>query len=387
MTDFVTRLEGELHAAALRHEGAGAVRRVALPRMRSGLRALPAAAAAAALLAVALMGIGIVLSSSPERTAHLGVPPVLRGTWQAPPTELRFYTAGSKRCVSLGIGSSVPCYTLGASATGVASEWGLLSVSDDELALGAMQDSRPGVYRWRIEGGALRLAKVRDPVSSRARALVTTPLERRHPASGRHRPYDWLDCAFTSRRFGYSIRLPHPWLRESTRTVDRFCSSSTSVTMTAQGGRPGLSGARWGVIVDARSEGDGCVPPPAIASWWMASSSGSRSTWTAAGRCGRRRASCTPAAATPSPGADPRPDPSATVPASGRCWNRSSSCASRPAPRRPSRRRAVGVLGSTWSGPSRRPGPAVTCVPRVSARAPRGVRPRCSAGAPAGRPP
>ena len=70
MTDFVTRLEGELHAAALRHEGAGAVRRVALPRMRSGLRALPAAAAAAALLAVAGVGIGIVLSSSPERTAH-----------------------------------------------------------------------------------------------------------------------------------------------------------------------------------------------------------------------------------------------------------------------------------------------------------------------------
>ena len=61
--------------------------------MRSGLRALPAAAAAAALLAVALVGVGIVLSSSPERTAHLGVPPVLRGTRQAPPTELRLYTA------------------------------------------------------------------------------------------------------------------------------------------------------------------------------------------------------------------------------------------------------------------------------------------------------
>ena len=261
MTDFVTRLESELHAAALRHEGAGAVRRVALPRMRSGLRALPAAAAATALFAVAVVGTAIMLSSSPERTGSLGVPPVLRGTWQAPPNELRLYTAGSQRCVNLGLGSSVPCYTLGSSATGVAAEWGLLSVRGDRLALGGMQDSRPGVYRWRTDGGTLRLAKVRDPVSSRVRVLVATPLERSHPASGpAHPPYDWLDYAFTSRRFGYSIRLPHPWLRESTRTVDRFYSPSTSVTMTAQEVAPGLLAARWAVIVDARNEGDGCVP-------------------------------------------------------------------------------------------------------------------------------
>jgi hypothetical protein len=261
MTDFVTRLESELHAAALRHEGAGTVRRVALPRMRIAVRALPAAAAAAALLAVSLVGIAILLSSSPQRAGHLGVPPVLRGIWQAPPTELRLYTAGSQRCVNLGLGSSDPCYTLGASATGVAHEWGRPSVSDDELTLTAMQDSRPGVYRWSIDRGALRLAKVRDPLSRRVTALVTSPLERTHPASGpAPPPYDWLDYSSTSRRYGYSIRLPHPWQRDLTGTSDRFYSSSTSVTITAQDVATGTSGARWGVIVDARSEAAGCVP-------------------------------------------------------------------------------------------------------------------------------
>jgi hypothetical protein len=266
MTDFVTRLESELRAAALRHEGAGAVRRVALPRMRTAVRALPAAAAAAALLAVTLVGIGILLSSSPERAGHLGVPPVLRGVWQAPPTELRLFTAGSQRCAKLGVGSSDPCYTLGASATGVAVEWGQLSVSDDELTLAAMQDSRPGVYRWSIERGTLRLAKVRDPLSRRATALVTTPLEQARTGSGRAElPYDWLKWAFTSRRFGYSIRLPHPWERDSIRTSDRFSpapfgSSSTSVTISAQDVAAGMSGARWGVIVDSRSEAAGCAP-------------------------------------------------------------------------------------------------------------------------------
>ena len=261
MTDFVTRLESELHAAALRRESASAVRRVALPRLRSGLRALPAAAAAAALFAVALVGIGIMLSSSPERTGNLGVPPLLRGVWQAPPNELRLYTAGSQRCVNLGVGSSDPCYTLGASATGVASEWGPLSVRGNELTLGAMQSSGSGVYRWRIEGSTLRLAKILDPVSSRVTALVTTPLQRTRPQSGVARPpYDWLDYASTSQRFGYSIRLPHPWKRDLTRTGDRFYSSSASVTLRAQKVAVGMSGARWGVIVDSRSEAAGCVP-------------------------------------------------------------------------------------------------------------------------------
>ena len=39
MTDFVTRLENELHDAALRRERAGVVRRVALPRGRESIRA------------------------------------------------------------------------------------------------------------------------------------------------------------------------------------------------------------------------------------------------------------------------------------------------------------------------------------------------------------
>ena len=164
----------------------------------------------AALLAVALVGIGIVLSSSPERTAHrraAGAARHLAGAADG----AEFYTAGSKRCVSLGFGSSVPCYTLGASATGVASEWGLLSVSDNELALGAMQDSRPGVYRWHIQGGALRLAKVRDPVSSRARAS-SPPRSSRHPASGHPPPRLARLCVHLP-----AVRLldprPCPWLQ------------------------------------------------------------------------------------------------------------------------------------------------------------------------------
>jgi hypothetical protein len=68
-------LESELHTAALRREQAGAVRRIAFPRIRLALRALPAAAGAAVLVAAALTGVAIMLPSSPQRPADFGVPP------------------------------------------------------------------------------------------------------------------------------------------------------------------------------------------------------------------------------------------------------------------------------------------------------------------------
>jgi hypothetical protein len=264
MTDFVTRLESELHAAALRREQAGAVRRIAVPRIRLALRALPAAAAAAALVAVALTGAAIMLSSSPQRPADLGVPEVLRGIWRAPPTELRLYPIGSERCVNLGLGSANPCYTLGESSTGVAPEWGKLSVSADELTLGGMQGARPGVYRWRIQDGALRLTKVRDPISSRVKALVTTPLASEHPQSRAKLPDRWVSWRFTSRRFGYSIHLPHEWKRNSTANADRFSRDPfgpalPNLSVTVQDVAAGTSGARLGAMVDNRSEAAGCA--------------------------------------------------------------------------------------------------------------------------------
>ena len=264
MTDFVTRLESELHAAALRREQAGPVRRIAFPRIRLALHALPAAAAAAALVAVTLTGVAIMLSSSPQRPADLGVPPALRGIWRAPPTELRLYPIGSERCVNLGLGSANPCYTLGESSTGVAPEWGQLSVSADQLTLGGTQDARPGVYRWRIQDGALRLTKVRDPISSRVKALVTTPLAAERPLSRATLPDQWVSWRFTSRRFGYSIHLPHEWKRNSTADTDRFSRDPfgpalPSLAVAAQDVAAGTSGARWGVVVDTRSEAAGCA--------------------------------------------------------------------------------------------------------------------------------
>lgn len=253
MTDFVTRLESELHAAALRRGQAGAFRRTAVPRMRLALRALPAAAAAAALVAVALTGVAIMLSSSPQRPADLGMPPALRGIWRAPPTELTLYPVGSERCASLGIGSASPCYTLGESSTGVALEWGQLSVSADRLTLGGMRDGQPGVYRWRIRDGALRLTKVRDPISSRVKALVTTPLAAEHPQSRAKLPDQWVSWRFTSRRFGYSIHLPHEWQRNSNANADRFSRDPFGPAL------PSLSVTAQDVAAENRSGPAGCA--------------------------------------------------------------------------------------------------------------------------------
>jgi hypothetical protein len=260
MTDFVTRLESELHAAAVRRERTDAVRRVATPRMRVALRSLPTAAAVTVLLALALTGVAIMLASSPQPPTKLGVPPVLRGIWRAPPTELRLYAAGSQRCVNLGLGSIDPCYALGDSGSGVAHEWGKLSITADELTLRATEDSRPGVYRWHVQGGALRLTEVRDRIASRVTALVTTPLAQAQPRKDQAKlPSEWAQWPVTSKRFGYSIRLPHTWMRDTSGSADRYSPDTSrsvlpAVSITAQELPPGTSAARWGVIADSRFE-------------------------------------------------------------------------------------------------------------------------------------
>jgi len=264
MTDFATRLEAELHSAAVQRERSGRLRGVALPRLRMVLRDIPAAALATVLFALAVASAAILLEASPERPAHMGIPSTLHGVWRAPPQELGVYPRGSERCANLGIGSSAACYTLGESATGVAQEWGSLSVAGDELTLTGTQDSTAGVYRWRIERGALELTKLRDPVSDRARALVTTPLRPVHPARAPKLPIGWASHPFTSRRFGYSLALPAHWSRDTTGPTDRFAlhlwrHTLPSISVVAQDLPAGTLPARWTVIFDSQFESSGCV--------------------------------------------------------------------------------------------------------------------------------
>jgi len=259
MTDFVTRLEAELHSAAVQREGSGHVRRVALPRIRVALPSIPAAALATALFALAVAAAALILSTSPERAADMGVPPTLRGVWQAPPKELRLYPRGSDRCLNLGVGSSSACYTLGASASSVAYEWGRLSVDGDKLTLTGLQNSTPGVYRWRIKHGTLRLTKVDDPVSARARALAATPLHAVHPSQAKARlPIGWASHPFPSSRFGYSLDLPFRWKADTSGPADRFAldpyrGTLPSLSVVARDLPPGTGTGTWQVIVNARA--------------------------------------------------------------------------------------------------------------------------------------
>jgi hypothetical protein len=260
MTDFVTRLEAELHSAALQRERSGRVRRVALPRLRVGLRSIPAAALATVLFALAVAAAAMILSASPERSAGAGVPAVLRGIWQAPPQELRLYPRGADRCANLGVGSSVPCYTLGRSANGVAYEWGRLSVDGDELTLEGTQNSTPGIYRWRIDQGQLRLTKVDDPVSARARALVAAPLHAVHPSVTKAQlPIGWASHPYASSRFGYSLDLPMRWNGDTSGPADRFAldpyrNTLPSFSVVARKLAPGTGAGRWQVIVNTRAQ-------------------------------------------------------------------------------------------------------------------------------------
>jgi hypothetical protein len=165
-----------------------------------------------------------------------------------------------------GVGPSTACYTLGDSATGIAQQWGRLSVDGHQLTLTGAQDSTPGVYRWRIERGALRLTELHDPVSARVRALVTTPLRPVHPAHARATlPFGWASAPFTSRRFGYSLAIPAHWSTDTTGSTDRFAlhlwkGTLPAFSVVARDLPPGTTPARWTVIFDSRFESSGCAP-------------------------------------------------------------------------------------------------------------------------------
>ena len=213
MTDFVTRLEDELHAAALRQDRPGRLGAAIMPRLRIALGGLPSAALATALLALAVAVSALILSGSPRQGSAGELPPTLRGVWRAAPTELRLYQAGSARCANLGLGHSDPCYTLGDSGSRVATEWGGVSLAGDTLTLTSLQrGAGTGIYRWRLDTGELRLTKVSDRDRSRATALSAMPLSFAQ-SPNRHAgvPTGWADQSVTSVRFGYSLRIPHYW--------------------------------------------------------------------------------------------------------------------------------------------------------------------------------
>jgi hypothetical protein len=267
MTDFVTRLETELHAAALRQERRGRVGGIAVPRLRIALGNLPTAALAAVLLGLAVAVSALMLSPSSHQGAAGELPPTLRGVWRAQPTELRLYDAGSTRCVNLGLGSSAPCFTLGDSGSHVATEWGGVSLVGDTLTLHSRQGAAgTGIYRWRIETGMLHLTKVSDRNRGRVRALVAMPLAfvqspNRHPGV----PVGWAAQSLTSARFGYSLRVPHYWSIDTRGPADLLSGDATrhalpEVSVTSQRLPAGTSAARWGVIVDSISESSGCAP-------------------------------------------------------------------------------------------------------------------------------
>jgi hypothetical protein len=227
MTDFVTRLEDELHAAALRQEHRGRARGATLPRIRIALGGVPTTALAVGLLGLAVAACAILLSMSPRQGAAGELPRTLTGVWRGPPTELRLYAEGSQRCVNLGLGSSAPCYTLGESGTRVATEWGRVSVTGDTLKLRSRLGTGTGVYRWSITGGALRLTKVSDRDEARVRALIAMPLAStehadRHPGV----PVGWSVQRIASKRFGYALRVPHFWSLNDAGRADRLSGES-----------------------------------------------------------------------------------------------------------------------------------------------------------------
>jgi hypothetical protein len=229
MTDFVTRLEAELHAAALRQERRTPLGAAALPRLRIALGAAPTAALAAVLLALAVAVSALILSLSPPQRAAGELPSTLPGVWRAPPTELRLYEAGSTRCVNLGLGSSDPCYTLGDSGSRVATEWGALSRAGNTLTLnGSQHAAGTGIYRWRSAMGMLRLTKLSDHNRTRVRALTAMPLTlarspNRHPGV----PAWWSAQHVTSPRFGYSLRVPHFWSIDTRGRADLLSGDAT----------------------------------------------------------------------------------------------------------------------------------------------------------------
>ena len=228
MTDFVTRLESELHAAALRQERRGRVRGTALPRLRIAMVNLPTAALATVLLGLAIAIPALLLSASPPQGTAGGLPETLPGVWRAPPTELRLYDVGATRCANLGLGSSAPCYTLGDAGSRVATDWGRVSLAGDRLTLRSRQGAGTGTYAWRLDRGRLRLTKVVDRNRGRVRALVAMPLAFA-PRPGEHPnvPVGWAAQTLTSPRFGYSLRAPHFWSMDTRGPADLISGDAT----------------------------------------------------------------------------------------------------------------------------------------------------------------
>jgi hypothetical protein len=266
MTDFVTRLESDLHAAALRQERRGRVRGTALPRLRIAMGNLPAAAFATVLLGLAVAVGALLLSLSPPQGTAGELPQTLRGVWRAPPTELRLYDAGAARCANLGLGSSAPCYALGDAGSRVATDWGGVSLAGDKLTLLSRQGAGTGIYTWRLDRGRLRLTEVMDRNRGRVRALEAMPLAfAPSPKAHPNVPVGWAARSLTSTRFGYSLRVPHNWSMDTRGSADRFSGDSTrhalpEVSVTVRQLPAGTSEARWGAIVDSMSESRSCVP-------------------------------------------------------------------------------------------------------------------------------
>lgn len=297
MTDFVTRLENELHAAALRRERAGAVRRVALPRARLALGDLPMASLAIVLLALALAGAAIMLASSPQRAAQGDLPAALGGVWRAGPTELRLYPRGAARCETLGLSSSTPCYTIGSAANPWVRQWrpngkgtphltaseGELSIARDELTLRAAGGGEPGSYRWTVDGRALRLAKLHDPLGARLAALTSQPFVHvprsllrweSAPApdsssgpllGGGVGSWDATAQIFTSELYGYSVRYGTQWVAraatepgkpDTIRPPDKWGAARLGIvtTVTAEELPAGTRADRWWALVSRRAE-------------------------------------------------------------------------------------------------------------------------------------
>jgi hypothetical protein len=238
MSDFVTRLEGELRRAAVRQE-AGTLRGGALPRVRLALPGLVAATLAAAAVGVALLAVVVAfIASSPERGLEGGLPAELRHAWRLPSklvltyapmtAELRFYPSDSKRCAHLGLGSK-PCYAIDGQ-NNEALEWGTLAISEHEVTFRAEQThwclpagcnesgpsstiDTPGVYRWGFRDGKLRLLLVHDRAADRPEALASGPLARvglERPPKTRI-PEGWTRRRFVSQRYGFVIRYPSEW--------------------------------------------------------------------------------------------------------------------------------------------------------------------------------
>jgi hypothetical protein len=251
MTDFVTRLEDELHSAALRQERPGRFGAATMPRVRIALGAVPTAALAMVLLALAVAVSALLLSMSPPQHAAGELPATLRGVWHAPPSELRLYNAGSTRCVDLGLGRSAPCYTLGDSGSHVATEWGGVSLAGDTLTLNGRQSpAGTGIYRWRLEAGGLRLIKVKDRNADRVTALTAMPFTSVHgPETPRGVPVGWASRVLTSARFGYSLRVPHYWSIDTRGPADLLSGDETRHAL------PEVS-----VTVDGVNESSGCAP-------------------------------------------------------------------------------------------------------------------------------